>query len=111
MGETLTARVATAGDLARIDGLLARSYPILLKPDYPPSVLVTALPRISRANPQLVTSGSYYVVEGNGSVAGAGGSGPVPPRPVAPRRAGPPRGMSATWSPIIAGCASASAGR
>lgn len=73
MAETLTVRVAASPDLAAIDGLLARTYPKLLKADYPPSVLVLALPLISRANPRLVASGSYYVVEEGGAVVGAGG--------------------------------------
>ncbi len=73
MPETLTVRVAGPADLSAIDGLLARSYPILLKPDYAPSTLVLALPLISRANPALVRSGSYYVVEEAGLVVGAGG--------------------------------------
>ena len=46
-------RPAERSDMAAVDALLARSYPRLLKPDYPPSVLVTALPLISRAQPAL----------------------------------------------------------
>ena len=61
-------------DLAAIDGLLARSYPALLKADYPPSVLVLALPLISRANPNLVTCGTYFVAEtDDGAIIAAGG--------------------------------------
>ena len=66
-------RVATMSDLAAVDDLLARSYPAHLKPDYPPSVLVTILPLISRANPALLRTGSYFVAESGGSVVGAGG--------------------------------------
>ncbi|NCO85594.1 MAG: GNAT family N-acetyltransferase [Rhodobacterales bacterium] len=72
-------RTATWADIAAIDALLARAYPRLLRPDYPPSVLVTALPRISRAQPRLVTSGTYFVVEAQeeeeegGAILGAGG--------------------------------------
>jgi GNAT superfamily N-acetyltransferase len=73
MAETLTVRIAGGPDLAAIDGLLARTYPILLKADYPPSILVLAIPLISRANPRLVASGNYYVVEEAGAVVGAGG--------------------------------------
>ena len=43
MSEELTVRVAHPGDLAALDALFARTYPSLLKHDYPPSVLVTAL--------------------------------------------------------------------
>lgn len=67
-------RTTTRDDLAAVDALLARSYPKLLKPDYPPSVLVTALPLISRAQPALLSSGTYYLVETEGGrLLGAGG--------------------------------------
>ncbi|MBO9449264.1 GNAT family N-acetyltransferase [Tropicibacter sp. R16_0] len=67
-------RPTTRDDLAVVDALLARSYPKLLKEDYPPSVLVTALPLISRAQPALLTSGTYYLVETDGRrILGAGG--------------------------------------
>ncbi|ROU03448.1 GNAT family N-acetyltransferase [Histidinibacterium lentulum] len=70
----LTIRPATRGDLAALDALLARSYPRLLKADYPPSVLVTALPLISRANPALLGTGTYFVAEdATGTLLGAGG--------------------------------------
>lgn len=77
-------RQSDAGDLAQVDELLARAYPKLLKPDYPASVLVTAIPRIARANPSLLSSGSYYVAENcNGSIIGCGGwslTDPTAPR-------------------------------
>ncbi|WP_415919949.1 GNAT family N-acetyltransferase [Tateyamaria sp. SN6-1] len=60
-------------DLAAVDALLARSYPKLLKADYPPSVLVTALQVIARAQPKLVSCGTYYVVEDEAGVLGVGG--------------------------------------
>lgn len=66
-------RATTLDDLAAVDALLARSYPKLLKADYPPSILITALPLISRAQPKLLTCGTYYVVEGDGGLLGAGG--------------------------------------
>lgn len=67
-------RPAARRDIAAIDALLARAYPRLLKADYPASVLVTALPLISRAQPALVTSGTYYVAEDTaGRILGAGG--------------------------------------
>ena len=66
-------RPSTRADLAAVDALLARTYPRLLKADYPPSVLVTALPIISRARPELLVCGTYYVVEEDGAIVGAGG--------------------------------------
>lgn len=66
-------RPTTKADLAAVDALLARSYPKLLKADYSPSVLVTALPVISRARPELMVCGTYYVAEEAGVILGAGG--------------------------------------
>lgn len=68
-----TLRPAQQADVAAIDDLLARPYPRLLKPDYPASILVMALPRISRAQPALVTCGTYYLVEEDDALLGAGG--------------------------------------
>lgn len=74
MTQILTVRPTTSADLATVDALFARSYPALLKADYKPSVLVTALPLISRAQPRLLSSGTFYVVEDDtGCVLGAGG--------------------------------------
>ncbi len=69
----ITFRPATRADLAGVDALLAHSYPRLLKPDYPASVLVTALPIISRARPELVASGTYWVALAGEVIVGAGG--------------------------------------
>ena len=70
----ITIRPTTARDLARVDAMLAVSYPALLKTDYPPSVLVTALPLISRAQPRLLQSGTYFLAEDrDGRVLAAGG--------------------------------------
>ena len=66
-------RPTTRADLAEVDALLARSYPRLLKHDYPPSVLVTALPLIARAQPHLATSGAYFAVIESGRIVGVGG--------------------------------------
>lgn len=77
MIQTLTLRTAVPEDFAAVDALFARSYPVLLRPDYPPSVMVTAVPLISRAQPALLASGSFFVAEAVGTdgveVVGAGG--------------------------------------
>lgn len=74
MTGTLSLRAARLADLDAVDRLLVRSYPRLLAADYPPSVMVTAVPRLVRARPALLASGRYYVVEdGAGRVLGAGG--------------------------------------
>lgn len=66
-------RPTTKADLAAVDMLLARTYPKLLKADYPPSVLVTALPIVSRARPELLVCGTYYAVLDEADILGAGG--------------------------------------
>lgn len=72
--QTLTVRPATLADTAAVDALLARSYPRLLRADYPPSILVTAVPLLARAKPELLASGTYFVAEGeDGAILGAGG--------------------------------------
>ena len=75
MGEDLlTVRVARPDDLSDLDRLFGASYPALLKADYQPSVLVTAVPLISKANPRLLASGTYFVVtDRGGALVGAGG--------------------------------------
>ncbi|MEO1238512.1 MAG: GNAT family N-acetyltransferase [Pseudomonadota bacterium] len=79
MDKTLTLRSTTPADLTEIDALFARAYPVLLKPDYPPSVLVTALPLISRAQPKLLASGTFYCVEMDAKIVAAGGWTPGAP--------------------------------
>lgn len=74
MEPTITIRRARPGDLAAVDRLLARSYPRLLAADYQPSVMVLAVPIISRARPELLASGRYFLaVDATGHVVGAGG--------------------------------------
>ncbi len=73
MTDTLIVRPAIPADLAGVDALLGRSYPALLKGAYPPSTLVTAIPIISKAQPGLLASGTYFVVVDGEEIVGAGG--------------------------------------
>ncbi|MBT8417326.1 MAG: GNAT family N-acetyltransferase [Silicimonas sp.] len=74
MTDLLSIRRTTRDDLAEIDALLQRSYPALLKDHYPPSLMVTAIPLISKANPRLLTSSRYFAVcDADGVIDGAGG--------------------------------------
>ena len=74
MAEKFTVRPSQPSDLAEVDALLGRAYPLLLKPHYPPSVLVTTIPLISKAQPGLLASGTYFaVVAEGGQIVGAGG--------------------------------------
>ena len=67
-------RQTTAADQAALNQLFGDSYPVLLAPDYPAERLDQALPLITRANPALLTSGSYFVaVTGDGPPLAAGG--------------------------------------
>ena len=70
----LTVRVAKAADLDALDRLFTRAYPALLRADYPRTLLNDVLPFIARANPRLLTSGSYYLAtNARGQLLGAGG--------------------------------------
>ncbi len=72
--DAITLRLASRRDFGAVDAVLAASYPRLLKNDYPPSVMVTAVPLLARANPSLLTSGTYYIAESSGGrILGAGG--------------------------------------
>ena len=73
MTDTLTLRTAQKDDIGDLDRLFRRSYARLLAADYPPSVLVTAIPIFGRAQPQLVASGPFYVAESAGVIVAAGG--------------------------------------
>ncbi len=54
-------RVATPQDEQAVDGLLAASYPVLMRRHYDRASLAAALPRIAKANPTLLASGTYYL--------------------------------------------------
>ena len=69
-----TLRAATSGDDEIVTALLEASYPRLLATDYDPRLLARALPLMTKANPQLLASGTYYLVETRvGSAVGCGG--------------------------------------
>lgn len=74
MTMTVIIRAARLSDLSAVDTLLARSYPKLLAADYPPSLMVLAVPIISSARPELLASGQYYLAyTDGGQLVGAGG--------------------------------------
>ncbi len=80
MSDGITLRIARQDDISALDRLFRRSYSRLLKADYSPSVLTTVVPMIARAQPDLVISGHFYVVEEEGSaILGAGGWSLQPP--------------------------------
>ncbi|MGB3408046.1 MAG: GNAT family N-acetyltransferase [Jannaschia sp.] len=68
-----TLRPTTRADLPAVDALLALSYPRLLAADYAPSVLVTALPRVTRAQTDLLIGGTYFILTDGDVTLAAGG--------------------------------------
>jgi GNAT superfamily N-acetyltransferase len=88
--DRLRLRVATPADAEAVAAILLPSYARLMAEAYPPALLRRTLPLITRANPKLLASGRYYLVEAEtGEPAGCGGwsahrpGGPEPD----PRRA------------------------
>lgn len=73
-------RVATLEDADAVAAVLGPSYTQLMATAYPPEQLAPTLPSIIRPNPELLSSGRYYLVEAEtGEPAGCGGWGPDPP--------------------------------
>jgi N-acetylglutamate synthase-like GNAT family acetyltransferase len=78
-GETVEAsdyatRVARLDDGLAVDALLQASYPNLMASAYEQALLVPALKLMTKANPSLLASGTYYVAESRaGLVVGCGG--------------------------------------
>ena len=71
---TCPIRVAGPPDLDAVGALLVASYSCLLATRYPSDVLQRALPFMTKAQPALLASGSYYVAEnGAGDLVGCGG--------------------------------------
>ncbi len=67
-------RAATEKDLTQVSDLLAASYSELMIRFYDEVLLRDALPKITRANPVLLTSGTYYLAQSKGGrIIGCGG--------------------------------------
>ena len=66
-------RTATPQDEALLTALIAASYRTLDNGQYDGANLASAMPFISKANPKLLASGTYYVVEVGGVAAACGG--------------------------------------
>lgn len=75
-------RPTTQEDAEKVNALLKIFYQTMLPNDYDPTVLNTSLPLMAKANPELLTSGTWFIVEHPqvGTVAGCGGWTPLPPR-------------------------------
>jgi N-acetylglutamate synthase-like GNAT family acetyltransferase len=67
-------RLADPRDGEAVSALLAASYQCLMTGYYEPAVLKAALLIITRANPALLASGTYFcAVDGDGRIVGCGG--------------------------------------
>ena len=66
-------RQSNAGDGPQVEALLGRSYPVTMALAYDESILSAALPLMTKAQPGLLTSGTFFVVEDAGLVVGCGG--------------------------------------
>ena len=73
-------RTASLDDAAAIGAVLTASYSLLMRGAYPDDLLESALPRITRANPDLLRSGRYHLAESeDGAAMGCGGWSDRPP--------------------------------
>ena len=73
-------RTASLDDAAAIGAVLTASYSLLMRGAYPDDLLERALPRITRANPDLLRSGRYHLAESDdGAAMGCGGWSDRPP--------------------------------
>lgn len=73
-------RPSRADDLDAVAALLRASYPPLLEGAYDPDDLAAATPALVRANPALLSCGTWYVVEhSTGALVACGGFTPERP--------------------------------
>ena len=71
---SLRVRVATLDDTDGVSALLAASYPVFMKEAYDADVLKPAIELMTRAQPALLESGTFYVAEtDSGLIVGCGG--------------------------------------
>ncbi|MFO1091522.1 MAG: GNAT family N-acetyltransferase [Hyphomicrobiales bacterium] len=71
---SLIVRIARPEDAPALDRVFLSSYATLWAPAYDAEVLARALPFVTRANPKLLSSGTFYLCEApDGGVVGAGG--------------------------------------
>jgi len=72
--ENVTIRQTTIEDDAHVGTLLTACYPTLMATHYVPEILAVALPLMTRANPSLLRSGTFYVAEtADHQIVGCGG--------------------------------------
>jgi GNAT superfamily N-acetyltransferase len=75
----LVVRVAHPDDAGAVGEVLRDSYPALMAGAYEPALLVRALPLMTRPQPRLLASGTFYLCEARGEAVGCGGWSFEPP--------------------------------
>jgi len=73
MSAEISIRVARLDDATTVEQVLQTSYPALMAGVYESALLARALPLMTRANPKLLGTGTYYLAEAGGEVVGCGG--------------------------------------
>jgi GNAT superfamily N-acetyltransferase len=74
MAAGFSVRIATTQDAALVDQVLKASYPKLMRNSYEEATLTAVLPLMTKVNPELLSSGTYYVAEHeDGTILGCGG--------------------------------------
>lgn len=75
-----TLRVAHPADAGPVSALLDRSYPLLWQGIYESALIAALRPLVTRANPLLLASGTFFIAESKGGMAvGCGGWSPEAP--------------------------------
>jgi N-acetylglutamate synthase-like GNAT family acetyltransferase len=69
----LQLRIADLNDAEDVSTLFQAAYGTLMAGAYDEAVLARALPLMARANAQLLSSGTFYLVQDDGVLAGCGG--------------------------------------
>jgi len=69
----VTVRIATSHDHEAVSRLFEASYGTLMRSAYEPGLLEPALPLMTRANPMLLASGTFFVAELGDATVGCGG--------------------------------------
>ena len=74
MSNKYDVRVANRNDESSVSAVLAASYPALMAAAYSPEFLASAVPLMTKAQPHLLTSGTYYVAYAmDDHIVGCGG--------------------------------------
>ena len=72
-GSVTLMRACTAADAPDLQSLYTASYGALLQADYGAQALTAALPKMVKPWPDLIASGSFFVVEVGGDLVVCGG--------------------------------------